>query len=278
MKEASTGLCAGLPLLAMSRGSPKSSGVVKSEASLPIIGLVSEQKRILEALEKHESLLLLGPRGCGKSTVIRAAIDARPAKSDIVYVPYSSALHQLLISLASALLQSGHRYLHQLASKPASRKKWFSEQTSLHLKGLLWNALEAEPRTIILDEVDGASHPIFRFMQRLYFGKGMAIFAAARDSVALGALSRLFWHPEKVIHFKPLSAIEAAQLFDIAVDRFHLGELDIEEFRRKVLDAADGNPGQIVEMCRLATNSQYVSGKYIKFAPLRIDAMMKFLS
>lgn len=73
-----------------------------------------------------------------------------------------------------------------------------------------------EPRTIILDGVDGASHPIFRFLQRVYFAPGVVMFAAARDPVALGTLSRLFWHPEKVIHFKLLTESEAGQLFDIA--------------------------------------------------------------
>jgi hypothetical protein len=30
-------------------------------------------------------------------------------------------------------------------------------------------------------------------------------------------------------------------------------------------------------MCRLAAQPQYVSGRYIKFTPLRIDAVMKFI-
>jgi hypothetical protein len=170
-----------------------------------------------------------------------------------------------------------HKSLQGILSKNSNPEKWLSRQTSIHLKGLLWNALEAEPRTIILDGVDGASHVVYRFLQRLYFTSGMVMFAAARDSVALGNLSRLFWHPDKVIHFKPLTDIEAAQLFEIAVDHFRLGELEIDEFRQKVLKAANGNPGQIIQMCRLAADPQYVSGKYIKFAPLRIDAMIKFL-
>ena len=37
-----------------------------------------------------------------------------------------------------------------------------------------------------------------------------------------------------------------------------------------------GNPGQIVEMCRSATEPLYVSGRHIKFAPLRIDALIRF--
>lgn len=244
---------------------------------LPLVGLISERKRFLDALQKRESLLLLGPRGCGKTTVIQSAIKALPDRDDIVYLRYSPALHELLVSLARTLVDSQHNYLRRLVPKNDDLGKWLSRQTSVHLRGILWSALEAEPRTIILDGVDGATHPIFRFLQRVYFAPGTAMFASAHDSVALGALSRLFWHPQKVIHFKLLSEVDAAKLFDLAVNRFDLGHLGIEEFRHKVLEAANGNPGQIVQMCQLATDPQYMAGKYIKFAPLRIDALMRFL-
>jgi hypothetical protein len=189
----------------------------------------------------------------------------------------SPDVYELLVSLARALLHSRHGYLQRVVPKSADSGKWLSQQTSVHLRGILWSALEAEPRTIILDGVDGASHPIYRFLQRLYFAPGMVMFAAARESVALGALSRLFWHPQKVIHFKLLSEVDTAQLFDLAIDRFGLGHLGIEEFWHKVLEAANGNPGQIIQMCRLAMDPQYVAGTYIKFVPLRMDALIKEL-
>lgn len=253
------------------------SGPKSRETTLPIVGLVNEQERVCKALTKRESVLLLGPRGCGKTTVIRAAISTLPIKTNIVYVRYAAGLHELLTSIARALLGCGHGYFHRLVPKNTDPEKWLKQQTSLHLRGLLWNALETDPRLIILDEVDGASYPIYRFLQRLYFADGMVMCAAAHNSVALGALHRLFWDPEKIIHFKPLSSSDASLLFDRSIEHFRLGELDIEEFRPKVLEAANGNAGQIVEMCRLANDPQYISGRYIKFAPLRIDAMVKFL-
>jgi len=129
---------------------------------------------------------------------------------------------------------------------------------------------------MVLDGIAGASFPAYRFLQRIYPMRGMALFAASRDSLSLGALGRLFWNPAKVMNILPLGQRDAGQLFEAAVDHFRLRELDLEDFREKVLESARGNPGQIIEMCRLATQPQYVSGRYVKFAPLRIDTVMKF--
>jgi hypothetical protein len=145
------------------------------------------------------------------------------------------------------------------------------------LKGLLWTSLEAEPRTIVLDEIDGASFPMYRFLQRLYHAKGMALVAVARDPVALGTLGRLFWDPRAIVHVQPLNDPDARELFDLAVDRFQLSHLDLEDFRDRVLESAHGNPGQIIEMCKMASNPMYLTGRHVKFAPLRIDVLTKFL-
>lgn len=249
------------------------------EANLPVIGLVNERRHLLEALQKRTSLLILGPHGAGKTRLIRSVTQDLPPKSDIIYVEYSSTLHDLLVKLTRVLLKSGHRSLRQLAAAGPDIDAWLLRQTSVHLKGILWSSLEAEPRTIILDGVDGASHPIYRFLQRLYFTPGMAIVAASHDAVALGALGRLFWNPRLALQLRPLSEPDAERLFELAADQAGLRAraLKLEEFREKVLDAAGGNPGQIVEMCRLAAMPQYVTGTYIKFAPLRIDALMKFM-
>ncbi len=147
----------------------------------------------------------------------------------------------------------------------------------MHLKGLLWSALEREPTALILEGVDGAGHQSYRFLQRLYFAPGMTLVATARDSVRLGKLSRLFWDPEKTRHMQPLSEAEALHLFEMAADLHALRGLNLDDFRERVLESAKGNPGQIAGMCRLAANPMYWSGRHVKFAPLRIDAMMSLL-
>jgi energy-coupling factor transporter ATP-binding protein EcfA2 len=247
------------------------------QIELPLIGLAKEQARLAEALRKRQPLLLLGPAGAGKSTLIKSALSGMPASHRAVHLRYSSNLHHLLIDLARCLFESGHGAFRRQWRPDSDIERWLSHQTSVHLKGMLWASLEAEPRTIILDGIDRAGFPAYRFLQRLYFAKGLSLVAAARDPLALGALARLFWDPRIALHVRPLNEADSIRLFDLAVDYFGLRHLKIEEFRDKVLDAAGGIPGQIVEMCRMAGNPMYVSGRYIKFAPLRIDALMKFI-
>jgi hypothetical protein len=91
----------------------------------------------------------------------------------------------------------------------------------------------------------------------------------------MGALNRLLWDPERMLRIAPLNVRDAADLFDSAADHFKLGNLSLNGFREKVLECANGNPGQIIEMCRLATQPQYLAGRHVKFAPLRIDAFIK---
>lgn len=56
-----------------------------------------------------------------------------------------------------------------------------------------------------------------------------------------------------------------------------LESLDLDAFRRKVLTAARGNPGQILAMCRMAGRPEYQQGRHIKFLPLRMDALAAFV-
>jgi len=231
------------------------------EPQLPFVGMARELERLSLAFSTGDPLLLLGPQGSGKTRLIREAL---PRNRHVLYVAWEPTLHALLISMARALT--------------GDPEDWLAAQTSVRLKGLLWTAVESSPRPMMLDGITGASFPTYRFLQRIYHTRGMALFAASRDAVGLGALARLFWNPANVLHVPPLQERDAGQLFEAAADRFHLRNLHLDEFRDKVLESARGNPGQIIEMCRLAAQPQYHSGSYIKFSPLRIDTVMKFTS
>ncbi len=243
------------------------------EPKLALVGMAKEKVRIDAALAKRESVLLLGPAGAGKTRLLREAAAVHP---DVLYVSWAPTLHALLVAMARVLILAGHSEFLGRANPGRDVETWLGIETSVHLKGLLWNALETAPVPLVLDGIARAGFPTYRFLQRIYYTDGMALFAASRDSVSLGALGRLFWNPGKIVSIPPLNDRDAGRLFEAAADYFELRDLDLFEFRDKVLENAHGNPGQIVEMCRLATQPKYIAGRYIKFAPLRIDTMIKF--
>jgi AAA domain len=248
-------------------------------SACPLIGLVRERQALLNAMRRRESLLVLGLAGSGKTALLRSVLDSEFRGQPLVCLSRFRTPHELLVTLAHALLECGHRSLRQWAKDvPAEWDLWLARQTSVHLKGLLWNALEQQPVPIVLDGINGAGHQTYRFLQRLYFARGMIMLAAARDHRHLGELARLFWDPARTIQLHPLSEAESLELFEAAADHFRLRDLCLDDFRERVLGSAHGNPGQIFEMCRSATNPMYVTaGRHIKFAPLRIDVMMRFL-
>jgi energy-coupling factor transporter ATP-binding protein EcfA2 len=239
-----------------------------------LVGLEREFQRLTMALRQHQSLLVLGPSGSGKTALITAVLKDQSGQ-EIISIRHPSNLHHLLVDLARSLVDTGHSWFLRLARPGNDTAKWLAQQSSVHLKGLLWAALQAEPRVIVIDGVVGSGFPMYRFLQRLYFAKGNVLVVSARDPITLGISSRLFWDPRNTIHLRPLNASDARSLFDSAVARFGIGHLDIEEFRGKALTAAKGNPGQLIEMCRLASDPMYVTGAHIKFAPLWIDVRMK---
>jgi hypothetical protein len=181
----------------------------------------------------------------------------------------------LLTTLANALVRNCHEPLLRAMPHHAAGVAWVSTQTSVHLKGILWTALEHQPARVILDGIAGASHPVYRFFRRLYFVPGMSIIASARDALSLGALGRLFWDPRKTIQLGPLSDAEGRELFDSASKHYGLGATEAGDFRERVLECAKGNGGQIVEMCRLGSRPEYLtaSGR-IRFELVRIDSLV----
>jgi hypothetical protein len=251
----------------------------RAGSTLPVVGLLRERQALADSIRRGESLLILGPGGSGKTAIVRSALESELRGKAVVHVPEFGALHDLLVIIARELLESGHkRFRQSVRSAIGDWELWLAHQTSVHLKGLLWTALEHEPTPIILDGVKGAGHQTYRFLQRLYFARGMTLIATARDHLHLGEMARLFWDPGRTRHMQPLSDSEGLQLFEAAVDHFRLRGLCLDDFREKVLDSAKGNPGQILEMCRFASDPMYVTGgRHIKFAPLRIDVMMRLL-
>ncbi|MBZ5626786.1 MAG: ATP-binding protein, partial [Acidobacteriia bacterium] len=228
------------------------------ETQLPFVGMAREIERLSLAFATGDPLLLLGPQGSGKTRLIKEALFSH---DHVLYIAWQPSLHALLAAMARALIAVRHAGFISRAKLSTDPEAWLAVQASIRLKGLLWAAVESSPVPMVLDGIAGAGFPTYRVLQRIYHTPGVALFAASRDTFSLGALARLFWNPAKALNIPPLHGRDAEQLFEAAADHFKLRDLDLDEFREKVLASAGGNPGQIIEMCRLATQPQYHAGR-----------------
>ena len=204
---------------------------------LPFVGRQRELRELVYALRTGQPRLILGPAGIGK---------------------------RRLAELAAALGCS-HR---QFPSLPKT--------TSPALKALVQNALCRAPQCVVVEDLHDADPRMYRFLQKLYYIPGVSLIVTATSRADLGFVRKLLWDPREEIFLEPLSRAEAQWLFDEAVRRFGIESLKIDDFGRKVLAAAKGNPGQILAMCRMAAKPEYQRGSQIKFLPLRMDVLSAF--
>jgi hypothetical protein len=233
-----------------------------SETPIALAGRRQELAALAAALKVRQSRLITGPAGIGKTRLLEEAL--AQAGEPVALVSRPAALHGLLASLAG---QIGCR---------SSRFADLRRATTIHLKPLVLNALGADPRPVVLDGMEDVEPRMYRFLQELSYVPRTCLVAAVRSRGGMGYLGRLFWNPDDEVALQPLTRAESLSLFEQASQACGLGAFDVDGFRHKALDAARGNPGRILGLCRMAARPEYRRGRYIKFAPLRIDYLSAF--
>ncbi len=228
-----------------------------------LFGRRNEIAALTTALRGRKSCLVVGPKGIGKTRLIDESLSI--SQQPFVTVESPQVLHRLLVKLAERL------------SCPTGRIGSLREATSISLNYSVVEALRKAPQCVILENVTDTDPRMYRFLQQLYYVPGVCLIVTSKSRGCLGHLHKLLWDPREEIALKPLTRTEALGLFEAASNMYGLQSCDLDEFRAKVLSAAQGNPGQIVTMCRLACRPEYQSGRNIMFVPLRIDAFAAFV-
>jgi alpha-D-ribose 1-methylphosphonate 5-triphosphate synthase subunit PhnL len=98
---------------------------------LPLIGLVRERQALANAVTRRESLLLLGPGGSGKTTLVQSVLESQSPGGALVHIPHFETLHDLLVTIARELFRSGHKLLRRKAAAGPDWERWLDRQTSV---------------------------------------------------------------------------------------------------------------------------------------------------
>ena len=230
--------------------------------SVALFGRRDEVRTLINALRARKSCLILGPKGIGKTRLLQESLSI--ARQPYIYLERPAVLHWLLVELAQRL------------SCPAGC--FGSVPTSAALKPSVLDAFRRQPRCLVLENLADVDPRMYRFLQQVYYIPAVCLIVTAASRDCLGHLRKLLWDPREEIALKPLTRPESLSLFDTASRMYRLQSFDLDAFRCKVLTAAQGNPGQILTMCRMASRPEYQDGSHIKFLPLRIDALTAFVS
>jgi hypothetical protein len=75
----------------------------------PLIGREAELARIRDAFSNSSPLLILGLPGAGKSRLLEAIRSETTKEPKPLTIPFPAHPHELLIGLATALLNDGHK-------------------------------------------------------------------------------------------------------------------------------------------------------------------------
>jgi hypothetical protein len=252
-------------------------------ASSVIIDREAERRRLHQAIRNRESLLICGPAGVGKTTLISTVLAEQPegiARSAIS-VDGLDGLQPFLRALLNKLREVGDKTLgKQLRAERVgggSFKGWLNSTPTSKLKGSIYRSVRMAPYWVFLDHLPPFTHAMANVLRELVWMLNTPVYLAARGSGPreVGHATNIYWGDQQRLVLQPLHKAAACELLEACIQRFSLARLNLDGFREAVLSLSGCNPGVLVGMCKLAADARYHYGSQIKTRMIHIDYLMR---
>lgn len=246
------------------------------------VGRQQELRRLCDAMEKRESLLIWGDADAGKTALLGKAIGQSPtdAQKACLYADGGASVKEILLKLVRSLWENGHPRVtekwraaqghHHMVSA------WLREQSGGQLSRMVCGALAEQPCWIFLDHAPPCTHSVAKFLKNLMWRWNTPVYTVARgfSPVEAGQAWSLYWTDKYRLHLGPLPETDAAELLRLCIRRYALIRLELEDFREEVLRLSGRLPGAIVKMCALAAKPKYQYEQRIKTTLIHVDYLM----
>jgi hypothetical protein len=243
----------------------------------------SEACRLREAILKRESLVICGPAGIGKTSLVSQVIHDFPAAlaGRAVYLRSVKDLEDLLRQLIRKLYEARdpnlRRQLHTEGVTTLSFAGWLKGLSSSRMRGTLYRAVERGDYRVFLDHFPPLTHAVAKVIKELFWMRNTPVYLLVRDRVEhrIDQFSAFFyWSDRELLALKPLPAKAAIELLESCIERFGLSQLDLSNYREELVELSKQVPGAIVKMCALASDPRYQYGSRIKIKTVYIDYLM----
>jgi len=247
-----------------------------------LIGREREMDRLRAGIRQRESLLIWGPRGAGKSALLREAVaeSAHAASGRYLYIDGAQSRKGILLELFAQLFAAHDGWVLSKAgcdrADESAFRGWLAKQSSLRLRGIAARALQETRYWIFLDHLPPATHATARLLKDLTRMCGTPVYLAARGATAkeIGEAWSIYWNPEHWLELGALPESAAHRLLNSCWKANELSTLELEESGGEILRLSGRLPGAIWEMCALAREPRFHAGRRIKMSLLRTEYLI----
>jgi hypothetical protein len=248
----------------------------------PFFDREEERRRLGEAILHRESMLVCGPAGSGKTSLVAGVVNGLPhaVACSTFYVSGIDGLQPLLRALLRKLYEVDdpplRRQLHAEGIRNETFKAWLRSLPTSRLKGTLYRSAESGRYWVIADHIPPPTHAVAKVVKELARMRDTPVYLLARGQTQaeVGHVTDLFWGDKHHLSLGPLPKPAARALLEYCIRRFGLVGLELEGFREEVLRLSGQVPGTLVKMCALAAEPRYQYGARIKTRLVHIDCMM----
>lgn len=223
-------------------------------------------------LSAAKSLLVYGPPGVGKTLLLMELLPEFPCA---LYCPASSSPHSVLKKVAELLVRQKDRTVEKICKGGIAS---LLQKSSVSQKGIVMNALRAGTYMIVMDHLNRPSQAFAAMVHELMYSCSTPVVAVARSAHMedVGFLLPMLSDRSEKQAIKNFDPATAEQFAERACTSKGLAAANLDAILSSILECSAGNPGAIVRLIDMATQTKYRSDDRIKWSPLYIDFRMEW--
>lgn len=240
----------------------------------------AELARLRTLLQARKSILLYGPAGIGKSSLLQELRSERkPQDPQLLFssgqlepAPWLRHVTSFLVD-DDARARPSARPGSKAASGRSEARGVVSGRSAKALRAILFKALSQGSFVLVVDPVGFVSLSFYKLLRDLERATQTPLVLVARSPHMedIGYATHFAWPREQRLSLGPLPPEEAARLFELATQDLVPHPANWDSFRAQILDYARGNPGTLVTLATMAHQPSYWAQGTLKLHLLIVD-------
>ncbi len=224
------------------------------------VGREAEARALVASVSKGRSCLLVGESGMGKSALLEFVSPLLEENSILISLEKLAPFGQFLRELFEGLWTAQTLKLEGISPKElysdfeAAKKHFNKLAPNNETKArVLVDSLAAwkeryTPATLVVDDASGITTTMVPWL--VHLEQVSTLVLATTPNALYKKGTKRFWKALEEIKLSSLAKREAAALLDNLTERYAVRAEDPQAYRTKVLNAAQGNPGELTRLVK----------------------------